>query len=864
MADTDSGQVEEPVMIWFYQTEKDEEGGKEEEESEEEAEPKLKYERLVNDLTKILNKDAASCMAVHSKFLALGTHNGAIHILDHAGYNIKDIQAHNNTVNQISIDDSGDYIASCSDDGHIIITGLYSSENDQSKNFDRPIKAIALDPQFSKPGSGKHYISGDDKLVLGEKNFLGRYKNYVLHKGEGPIRNIKWKSFLIAWANDKGVKIYDMSLECRITNIPKDHSNRPDLYQCNLCWKDDRTLLVGWADLIKICVVRDKTSDVDANMPERFVEITHMFTTTPESNCYICGIAPLENNLVVFTYDKEGQHIEGGKFKADRPHLQIWEPEENYYEEISDDALSFRGFEEYRCFDYHLECVVEESLYFLISPKDVVVAKLRDQDDHITWLLEHERYEDAMESAMAHSRELKKHNVQELGKQYLDHLLEAAEYEEAAQLCVRILGRKKELWESTFEKFNDIGQLKILAPHLPCGDPLLSPHIYEVVLNEFLRTDHEGFLHLIRSWPHNLYNMQVIINILLNEHEKDRNNLTLLECLGELYIFQKRYDKALTIYLQMKHKDVFNLINKHNLFDSITDRIVQLMEFDSEKAVILLLDNIEKIPIKKVVQQLEPTPELLHRYLDKLFQKDPHLGQEYHAMQIKLYAEYDREKLLPLLKNSTHCPLQAALEECRIRNFLPEQVFLLNKMGDTKGALHVIMELQNNVQKAIDFCKEHNDKELWDDLITFSINKPGFITGLLQNIGTHVDPIILIKRIQNGMQIPKLRDSLVKILQDYQIQIALLEGCQKILVKDSYSLLTKQIKTRQRGYMIDCSISDGQKCGICEKPVIENDQRCAQDLYIFFCRHSFHRDCMEGNGSISCFICNSGPAVSQK
>uniref|UniRef100_A0A0L8FIC4 Vacuolar protein sorting-associated protein 41 homolog n=1 Tax=Octopus bimaculoides TaxID=37653 RepID=A0A0L8FIC4_OCTBM len=783
------------------------------------------------------------------------------------------------------------------------------------------------------------------ELVLGEKNFLGRYKNYVLHKGEGPIRNIKWKSFLIAWANDKGVKIYDMSLECRITNIPKDHSNRPDLYQCNLCWKDDRTLLVGWADLIKICVVRDKTSDVDANMPERFVEITHMFTTTPESNCYICGIAPLENNLVVFTYDKEGQHIEGGKFKADRPHLQIWEPEENYYEEISDDALSFRGFEEYRCFDYHLECVVEESLYFLISPKDVVVAKLRDQDDHITWLLEHERYEDAMESAMAHSRELKKHNVQELGKQYLDHLLEAAEYEEAAQLCVRILGRKKELWESTFEKFNDIGQLKILAPHLPCGDPLLSPHIYEVVLNEFLRTDHEGFLHLIRSWPHNLYNMQVIINILLNEHEKDKNNLTLLECLGELYIFQKRYDKALTIYLQMKHKDVFNLINKHNLFDSITDRIVQLMEFDSEKAVILLLDNIEKIPIKKVVQQLEPTPELLHRYLDKLFQKDPHLGQEYHAMQIKLYAEYDREKLLPLLKNSTHCPLQAALEECRIRNFLPEQVFLLNKMGDTKGALHVIMELQNNVQKAIDFCKEHNDKELWDDLITFSINKPGnypvlsdtsssssfnvrfpcwlgldsltenwqagrlhqsdlakflqldalptvnhsesvvgdftchwhrsqsggtdigharmvlfmchwhrcksgFITGLLQNIGTHVDPIILIKRIQNGMQIPKLRDSLVKILQDYQIQIALLEGCQKILVKDSYSLLTKQIKTRQRGYMIDY----GQKCGICEKPVIENDQRCAQDLYIFFCRHSFHRDCMEGNGSLLCSL----------
>ena len=46
-----------------------------------------------------------------------------------------------------------------------------------------------------------------------------------------------------------------------------------------------------------------------------------------------------------------------------------------------------------------------------------------------------------------------------------------------------------------------------------------------------------------------------------------------------------------------------------------------------------------------------------------------------------------------------------------------------------------------------------------------------FITGLLNSIGTHVDPIILIRRIQTGMEIPGLRDSLVKILQDYNLQV---------------------------------------------------------------------------------------------
>ena len=46
-----------------------------------------------------------------------------------------------------------------------------------------------------------------------------------------------------------------------------------------------------------------------------------------------------------------------------------------------------------------------------------------------------------------------------------------------------------------------------------------------------------------------------------------------------------------------------------------------------------------------------------------------------------------------------------------------------------------------------------------------------FITGLLHNIGTHVDPIILIQKIREGLEIPGLRDSLVKILQDYNLQV---------------------------------------------------------------------------------------------
>jgi WD40 repeat protein len=50
---------------------------------------------------------------------ALGTHNGAIYILDFNGNQIKVFNSHSATVNELSIDDSREYIASCGNDGKI-------------------------------------------------------------------------------------------------------------------------------------------------------------------------------------------------------------------------------------------------------------------------------------------------------------------------------------------------------------------------------------------------------------------------------------------------------------------------------------------------------------------------------------------------------------------------------------------------------------------------------------------------------------------------------------------------------------------------------------------------------------------------
>lgn len=53
------------------------------------------------------------------------------------------------------------------------------------------------------------------------------------------------------------------------------------------------------------------------------------------------------------------------------------------------------------------------------------------------------------------------------------------------------------------------------------------------------------------------------------------------------------------------------------------------------------------------------------------------------------------------------------------------------------------------------------------------------------------------------MVIPGLKNALVKMLYQYNLQVSVQEGCQKILVSDYFNLLKKLVKTQQKGSFYD-------------------------------------------------------------
>ena len=64
-----------------------------------------------------------------------------------------------------------------------------------------------------------------------------------------------------------------------------------------------------------------------------------------------------------------------------------------------------------------------------------------------------------------------------------------------------------------------------------------------------------------------------------------------------------------------------------------------------------------------------------------------------------------------------------------------------------------------------------------------------FIRALLEHVGSEINPLRLIKRIKNGLEIPDLKAAVIKILQASNLQSGLLEGCQRILEGDVAELM---------------------------------------------------------------------------
>lgn len=423
----------------------------------------------------------------------------------------------------------------------------------------------------------------------------------------------------MAWACEKGIRIYDVVKDIRIGNFDNEttDSNILKKYRAYMYWENINSLVVGWYKTIKIIGIKERPSIAGAP-PQLYAEITLAFKLYDEPSI-ILGIAPFDyQNITVLVQTYGENNI------IDKPELRVISKITN--EEIAADSFPIKGYEKNDNNDYHLcynECInmnnytieydsitCEENtpIYYILSPQDIIVAVRRQLIDHIQYSIENKDYEHALQLAEQYPDKIDPTEAEKLKESYLNYIIQSKEYEKAASMCPKLL-TTPELWEKWIIVFSQVSKLSIITPYVPTVKPLLPRAFYELILDYYLKNDVVGFLRLLRTWPKPppgnpekaLYDVKELIKK-VEERLKDWKSATLMESAAELYSMNVEYEKALRVYLDTGCKgldpvNVFRLIEEHKLFGAVQDKIKNLILLDSRHAIDMLVKYMNQIPV---------------------------------------------------------------------------------------------------------------------------------------------------------------------------------------------------------------------------------------------------------------------------
>ncbi|KAJ1647692.1 Vacuolar protein sorting-associated protein 41 [Coemansia asiatica] len=880
----------------FSENEQNQEEDEDEEEEDEEEEPALRYKRLGGSVDLIFEKDTASALSAAERFLVLGTHWGNVIIIDFEGNEVQRWRAHSTTVNSVSVDALGEYVASAGDDGRVVVRALYSDDLTIA-DYSRPVKAVALDPQYSRRAS-RRFLSGgtSGQVILHEKRWYGK-ADTILFSSAGPIQTIQWQGDLVAWACDEGVQIYDVAVGTRISQIARpEGSPRADVFSCRMHWRDDRSLVVGWADYVQTVVLRERTgaqqqksplSGDAASGPLLYAEISVVFRT----DFVVCGLAQHRDHLLVLSYgDSTTVAVDTARQQqrerdAQAPELRMISRGD--LEEVSSDVLALEGFPLLQPNDYALAhyAAANADNWFVLSPKQLVSVRPRGLQDHVQWLAARGDYGLALadiEEARAgvgrwaSSRdEVRDAEYRAIGEAHAQALMDAGNVDEAACVCARVLPRASDLesaavWETWVFAFAEAHALQAIAHHLPTGEPQLSSTAYEMVLAFLLATDIGQFRRLVLEWPQALYNAYSVVLAAEDRLQRMDAEAEMDACkelkrtMALLYDQLNQPSKSLRVYLDLFESGILDRVRRENLFDAVRDKAESIMRYDDHSlgiddasetcsltersqaaGVQLLTDNTDAIPSAGVVKQLVAWPEHLHVYLHALRGRDAHLSAPFADLQLELYAEYDPQLLLGFLRTSSAYAFDRALEVCEERGLVPEMVFILGRMGDNHRALMLIIDRLGDVPRAIEFAREQGDPALWNDLVMYARDKPEFIVGLLELGGASASPTRVIRAIPPALHVPGIRRALTRVLHDHHLQVELSTDCRRILDRDCDVLSDRLRRLQHQGISAD----GAQMCLACQSPLEEQLAGSAvpgqsHSVLAFWCGHVFHDACV--------------------
>ncbi|EPY51030.1 vacuolar protein sorting-associated protein Vps41 [Schizosaccharomyces cryophilus OY26] len=778
--------------------------------SDEDEEPKLNYEKITDRFQGCFVNDSISACAISKEHFFFGSHNGAVYIYSRQGVLLRKMILHVATVTGLSVDLESENLASCSMDGKLIVYNISSKETNVY-DFKRPLLSVAIDPYYSTRSSRQIICGGRaGKVILSEKGWLGS-RDIILQVDCGTVYKIDWYKSYVAWATDSGVYLYsnEYGKIFRHLEHPKKLPNQ-EVFPYQLYWQSESRLIIGWAD--QISIVSIQLSSQPNELPKVSVQ------AVLEIDSIVSGIMMFGFNILVLAYVAEVEDFTSSsrpkRVDAVRPELRLID---SSFQELAGDVIGLTNYSRLQPSDYHLiPDPAKKDYSYVLFPNDLICARERNEIDHVMYLVSREEYAEAIAAVKTMKDVPPELQVPELGKKYVAHLIDNEQYRKAALVIPTLYSNNPSGWEQWIFVFADHNRLEDIAEYLPLGDDHLSPVIYEMTLAYYMAFNEKKFDEKLHTWPTNLYSVPTIRKAAQKKYDQNQESRELANSLAFLYVNDSMPVEAFWLYLKLNKKECIDLVFQHNLYGEARQSILQLLLISADgrpenvnpKVINMLVQHVHSFPPNEVITQIQSITRFLYAYFCSYEVMFPNSLMEYGDLKVDVFAEFDRSRLFEFLMNTQCYSLGHAYNVCVKYRYLDELVYVLGRMGNNKDALMLIINELSDIGRAIRYVKEQGDKDLWEDLISYSLDKPEFICTLLENIGSDENALNLITRIPKGMKLPHAKDSISKLLSDHQLQVFLHLGCHNLFEDEAVERVKEFHSDQNIGFQVDKDISN--------------------------------------------------------
>lgn len=559
----------------------------------------LKYHRLQGKIPELLRQDNITTTCIEANSIILGTFEGYVHVISFIGEIIKSFRPHDKPINNISVDSTGYTIASCSDNGTVVIYTLGDQEK-EIVNFNEPVKAICLkniglDKNLTNNKEKKErsfIVGGNSGQLVYHRTSWFKKKDIVLFNGaDSPVSIITWRENIVAWADATQVRLMDINTQSAICFLDCPHGvDIEHPLPCCLFWESDCDLLIGWADSFRHLELhfgpkKLKRNKSSKNKAEIVVDIRDTIAKTVyEWQCdfLISGLSTLDaDNVILLGYlPPDEEEINGLEYanNLNQPEIQIRNRMSGIvvssdvlplYGELS--SLGPWGFKMVTTYNYlgntkdaqkwHLSDILNcrgglrglAPTIFILSPQDFVIGKVRDVNDHITIALKDCNLALAVNLAHNDRISLKNYIFHDILTLYIEDLLDTENYAKASSELSRLISNDVILWERWIYDFAKRKCLLFISSRIPFDKPRLSTSVYEMVIENFFISNPKALNEVVEKWGKIIPPLFNHNNLLLRLENIKSNvdNPWYLETQGKLYILSDQYENALNCYLQI-------------------------------------------------------------------------------------------------------------------------------------------------------------------------------------------------------------------------------------------------------------------------------------------------------------------------